>query len=78
MTLREQGRKKAQARSAYRKAQARHLASIPPMDAETWGLWHDHTCIDCSTTYACQAAHGKKLAAESKTRCDGCFEKRFF
>lgn len=65
-------------RRAYRKAQEIHTRNLPPLDAEIWGMWHEHTCCDCHVVYACQAAHGKKLESTSKVRCDSCFEKRMF
>lgn len=44
------------------------------MDPETWGLWHEHCCIDCGTIYACDAAHGQRLSPTSKTRCEPCLD----
>lgn len=44
------------------------------MDAETWGLWHEHRCVDCGQTYACDAAHGAPLKPTSKTRCEPCLD----
>lgn len=48
------------------------------MDPETWGLWHEHICCDCGTVYACDAAHGRPLRPQSRTRCEPCAEKRLF